>query len=113
MISGVGVDLVKINRFSIGEKSFINKILSSNEIILLADRKSERRKLEFIAGRFAAKEAYLKALGVGIGPIPFRTIEVLADENGKPYIKDDDYNVNLSITHTETDACAFVVLEKK
>lgn len=113
MIIGIGVDLVKVNRFDIDDTRFINKILSENELDLMKSRKSEKRKLEFIAGRFACKEAFLKALGQGIGQVPLKEVEILADEHNKPYINYKDYNVQVSITHTDTDACGFVIIEEK
>jgi holo-[acyl-carrier protein] synthase len=112
MIVGIGVDLVKIERFKLDDERFIKRVLSEDEITLMNARRSHRRKLEFIAGRFAVKEAFLKALGEGIGNLPLKEIEVLADVRQKPYIKYQNYNVQVSITHTETDACGFVVIEK-
>lgn len=113
MIIGIGVDLVKIDRFNTQDVKFIKKILTENELALFHERKSEKRKLEFIAGRYAAKEAFSKAYGTGIGVLKFHDIEVLADSYNKPIIEFDDYNVQISITHTDSDACAFVIIEKK
>ncbi len=113
MIIGIGVDLVRIDRFKLDNLKLINRVLSIKEIQLLETRKSSKRKLEFLAGRFAVKEAFLKALGQGIGQVPMNEIEVLSDDYNKPYIKYKDYNVQVSITHTDTDACGFVIIEKE
>jgi len=112
MIVGIGVDLVSLSRFSLNDERFINKILGDDELLLFNERKSDKRKLEFIAGRFAAKEAFFKALGTGIGVIPLKELQILADEHNKPCIAFKEYKVHVSITHTEQDACSFVVIEK-
>ncbi|TVY10200.1 holo-ACP synthase [Paenibacillus cremeus] len=88
MIIGVGTDLLDIARVktileqSAGER-FLQRILTPAEQELAASRKG--RLAEFAAGRFAAKEAVVKALGCGIGKeVTFQDVEVLPDGKGKP-----------------------------
>ena len=57
------------------------------------------------------RKSFSKALGTGIGIVGFKDIEVLNDENGKPYINYQNLTTHLSITHTEEYALAFVVIE--
>lgn len=112
MIYGIGVDLVEIERIknSISDK-FIRKILTDKEIEIFNSLTLEKRKLEFLAGRFAAKEAVSKANGTGMNGIGFKDIEVLKD-NGKPVCIFKDFKVHISISHTDDIATAYVILEK-
>lgn len=112
MIYGIGTDLVEIRRIknSLSDK-FIKKILTDNEILIYNSLKIDKRRHEFLAGRFAAKEAVSKAYGTGMDGIGFRDIEVLKD-NGKPVCTFKDFKVHISITHTDDLAQAFVILEK-
>jgi holo-[acyl-carrier protein] synthase len=112
MIKGIGVDAVDLsrNKDNMNER-FINRILSDDEINRYNSLKSDKRKLEYLAGRFAAKEAYSKALGTGIGKVTFKEIETAYHDNGQPYIKSNENTVHLSITHTDSVAIAYVVIE--
>lgn len=115
MIIGIGTDLVEIERLKKG--SYMNlakRILTEKELEIFSSFTHEGRKIEYLAGRFASKEAYSKAYGTGIGVISFLDIEVLNDKMGKPYINilNSKHKIHLSITHTESYALAFVILEK-
>lgn len=91
----------------------------------LARAHSTARAGEFLAGRWAAKEAFLKALGTGIsGFITMKTIHVGADAKGRPVIrisraaaarlkKIGAGKIHLSITHAGAYAMALVAIEKK
>lgn len=107
---GIGVDIVDLERLDVENTHFIKRILSVNEYKIFCEMHSQRRQLEFLGGRFAGKEAYLKANHKGIGGIDFRDIEILNDENGAPYLNDD--KAQISISHEKKYAIAFVVLEK-
>ena len=75
---------------------------------------SEHRQIEFLAGRFAAKEAFSKARGTGIGKdCSFQDIEILREPSGKPslYFKGNQVNGFVSITHTKEYAAAQVILQ--
>lgn len=116
MIVGIGLDLVEIDRMKEiirSQPRFPNRILTEAEFELYKDL-SERRKIEFLSGRFAAKEACSKAFGTGIGKeLGFQDIEVLNDEKGKPILSVDLPFISfLSITHTEKYAAAQVVLQQ-
>lgn len=69
--------------------------------------------MEYLASRFAVKEATSKALGVGISKeFSFHDVEVKKDDKGKPYIDYKNFKTHLTISHTDTTVVAFVVLEK-
>jgi holo-[acyl-carrier protein] synthase len=120
MIYGIGCDIVEIARIEklhsdSGEK-FLNKIFTKKEIELAPN--DTEQKIAYLAKRFAAKEAFSKALGTGIGDeISFKEIEILNDKKGKPYInilseKHQNFKINLSLSDEKMYAAAFVVLEK-
>ena len=88
MIAGIGVDLVEVGRIKVainrrGER-FLNRVFTSNEIEYCRKKKSP---YQCYAGRFAAKEAVFKALGIGwrLG-LKWSEMEVLNDPQGQPYI---------------------------
>ena len=106
----IGVDIVEISRFEDKNESFISRIYSIREIEELNLRKNQRRT-EYLASRFACKEAYLKASGKM--KTKMSSIETLNDENGKPHIYVDNNEVGeVSISH-DTYAIAIVLLKKE
>jgi holo-[acyl-carrier protein] synthase len=127
MIVGIGTDLVEIARMrkaleqSTGTR-FLERILTPRERELASKRKG--RLAEFAAGRFAAKEAVVKALGCGIGKqIGFQDVEVLPSGLGKPECcipadaleragHGSRIRIHLSITHTEAMASAYAIVEQ-
>ena len=84
-ITGLGMDAVELSRIEkiVAEpKTFLRKVLTPAELEKYNSLPT-KRKVEFLAGRFAAKEAYAKALGTGIGQhVSFQDIEVLNDASG-------------------------------
>jgi holo-[acyl-carrier protein] synthase len=126
MICGIGIDLVENNRLEkIIEKwgsKFLERVFSDGEIQYC--EKYSKSSTHY-GVRFAAKESFLKALGIGLGMgVNLRDIEVVNDENGKPVLalcggakvqieKRKITNIQLSLTHTKKYATAIVLLEKK
>jgi len=109
----VGTDIVSINRIKesveqFGDK-FLKRFLTENEI-------QRAKKIESIAGLWAAKEAISKAFGCGIGKeLSFQDIEIYKDSKGAPYfiIKNSSFNVidsSLSISHDKDFAIAVVII---
>ena len=85
-IFGIGTDIVSVNRIknSLKNKNFVNRIFNENEIIKC---KKITNSSNCYAKRFAAKEAFSKALGTGISNgINFNEIVILNRKSGKPYI---------------------------
>ncbi|WP_040205656.1 holo-ACP synthase [Neobacillus jeddahensis] len=115
MIKGIGIDIIELSRVSeiiSRQEKFVNRILTENEKKRFGDL-SEVRKIEFLAGRFAAKEAFSKAVGTGIGSeLSFLDIEVDTDINGKPFISKPVIQAHLSISHSRDYAVAQVVIEE-
>jgi len=126
MIYGVGIDLVENDRLAKiiskwGDK-FLQRVFCDSEIKYCG--KHTQSSINYGA-RFAAKESFLKALGIGLGMgVKFKEIEVVNDKNGKPDLllrgeakkqieKKRIAEVHLSLTHTKNYASAIVLLEKK
>ena len=125
MIAGVGVDIVDIARIQAlldrhGER-FLRRVYSEAET---AYAMSGANKAERLAGRFAVKEAVMKALGTGKSQgILWRDVETLRGRLGKPEVhlhgqavkwakwRSGD-QVHVTITHDGGKAVAFVILEK-
>lgn len=118
MIIGTGIDIVELDRIKKIMKRqprFIDRILTMNEQDAWQQLRSEQRKIEMLAGRFAAKEAFAKAYGTGIGRIRFQDIEVTSQPSGAPKLTCTyaaDLNVFVSISHSEQYAVAQVIIEQ-
>ena len=124
MIYGIGTDIVNISRLKKMKsiKSFSEKILSEDEIKICSTF-NEEKLIKYLAKQFACKEALSKAFGTGIRkPILFKELEILRDENGKPYFNPlgdvKKILINLGITKTHVSladesehAIAFAILE--
>ncbi len=119
MIKGSGIDIVKISRIEkiLGEKKdrFMDKVFTCREIEYI---NSKNDNPQTISGMFAAKEAVSKLLGIGIGKVSWKDIEVIHDEKGKPYIdlhnRGCELGINkiyLSISHEKEYAIAFGIAE--
>ena len=124
MIYGIGTDLVNIDRvkkiLSKNRDGFIKRVLSEHEQALFANKADSAA---YCAKRFAAKEAFAKALGTGIGRlVGFQDLTVRNNENGKPhfipseklrlYLLEKGINqAHLSISDESQNAVAFVILE--
>lgn len=115
MIIGIGLDIVELGRIRrIDTKSpkLRERVLTARELAEYAAL-SSARKTEFLAGRFAAKEAFGKANGTGIGvSCSFQDIEIRKDDKGKPCLFYQQRETGLvSITHTKEYAAAQVLLQ--
>jgi len=124
MTYGTGIDLIEVKRIEkaiTGNDSFRKKIYSTDEIDYCEAR---THKFLSYAARFAAKEAFLKALGTGWSDsIKWSEIEILNEKMGKPFIRltgrakeiVDQLKINnilVSITHIREYASATVILEQ-
>jgi holo-[acyl-carrier protein] synthase len=116
MIVGIGTDIVDIRRVEkliekMGAENFANKILSEAELVLAAQRGNSAAHL---AKRFAAKEAIAKALGVGIGKLGFKDIEISTDAKGAPRAEvkgQQNLKVHLSLADEAPYAVAYAIVE--
>ena len=122
-IYGIGIDAVEISRMEPGRISShaVERLFHSSEVVQ-AQSLDGRRRAEYLASRFAAKEALAKALGTGFRDLVPAEIAVTIDNLGKPslmiYGKSGEQFAkkelipHLSISHEGSMALAFVVLEK-
>ena len=117
----LGLDLTEVDRVAglldrWGDR-FVNRVFLPGEIS--ARRRHPRARAQHVAGRFAAKEAAMKALGTGTRGVAFREIEVKRDARGKPTLmlhgralararRLDVQSMEVSITHGQTTAAAVV-----
>jgi len=123
MITGIGVDAVYVKRMEkwILNQKLMEKFFHNDEVAYVTSRgKSAALSL---AARFAAKEAFGKALGTGLSKITLKDIMVVNNGSGRPEIKlfnsaRDAFEktgankAHISLTHEKDSAIAMVVLEK-
>lgn len=113
----IGVDMEELSRFAklIQKSRFVSRVLTENEAQVFI-KLNTKRQVEYLAGRWVAKEAFSKAYGTGIGKLSFQDIEVLNDDYGAPYfskIPELNGQAEISLSHTDTNAIAFVVIAGK
>lgn len=129
MIIGIGHDLADIDRIarlldSSAADRFMERVLTQSERELAAGYSGVRLQ-QYVAGRFAAKEAVVKALGCGIGgKVGFSDITITRDSSGKPecvlsqpawnrlMLEPDQVRIHITITHERMLASAFAVAER-
>jgi holo-[acyl-carrier protein] synthase len=130
MIYGIGTDIIRIPRIEAalarhGDR-FAEKILGPEEMQKYLHRKAkvEARGVRFLATRFAAKEAFSKAIGLGMRmPMTWRAMQTLNAPGGKPvavvsgtlkdFMEQNSLVAQVSITDETDYAVAFVIVEKK
>ncbi|MDZ7331631.1 MAG: holo-ACP synthase [candidate division KSB1 bacterium] len=126
MIYGIGIDMIEVARFEphLADRSrlLVNKIFTPIEIEYCEGK--SRNQAQNYAVRYAAKEAFFKALGTGWrGGLSWQDVEVRRDELGKPYLvlygKAKEIieakritSVHVSLSHLKALAVAIVILEK-
>ena len=126
-ILGIGVDIISNKRIKslVKNKDFIKRTFGKNEVKF---SKKIKKKANYFAKRFAAKEAFAKSIGTGFrNDLNFKDIEILNDKIGKPYFfnskkitnlvkkrfKVKNFNLFLSITDEKDYSVAFTILQKK
>jgi holo-[acyl-carrier protein] synthase len=124
MIAGVGIDIIEIERIEdkIGKANGFKELVFSETEIAYCESKTH--KYEHYAARFAAKEAFFKALGTGwLKDTAFNEVEIVNNSLGKPQIRLlgltdkaikalNITNISVSLTHIKTTASAVVIIEK-
>ena len=125
IILGIGVDIIDNKRIkeSIKNNKFKRRIFSSNELKL---SKKTKHKVAFFSKRFAAKEAFSKALGTGFSSnLNFKDIEITNDKKGMPIYVDNKkiikivqkkykikkFNSFLSISDEKDYSTAFAIIQ--
>ena len=129
MIYGIGTDILQISRIESALQRhgvrFAERIHGNEEFVIFRKRRIqlEARGIRFLATRFAAKEAFAKAIGLGIRmPMTWRAMQTLNAPNGKPivttsgalaqFMLDNQLSAQISITDETDYAVAFVIVEK-
>ncbi len=117
LIKGIGIDIVDIRKLQKAHQKwgdfFLKKIFSPQEIDYCFSKKNSYQHL---AGRFACKEAVIKALGQNIG---FKNITIYNTKTGRPCVEidsnpfDEKIEVFVSLSHLESYATAVAVVVKK
>ena len=123
VILGIGTDIIEVARIArqiAGSRGFKERYFSTGEIAYCEPKRGRARNY---AARFAAKEAFFKALGTGYrGGLAFREVEVVNDRLGKPEIslrgrakelcrKRRIRGIHVSLTHIKNYASAVVIME--
>ena len=124
-VIGIGVDIIKNKRISLSikNKNFINRSYGKNEILI---SKKISDKTKYFSKRFAAKEAFAKALGTGFREgLRLKDIEIVNDKLGKPYYiistkiknlikkkkKVKNFKLFLSISDEKDYSIAFTIIQ--
>ena len=131
MIEGIGTDIVRIDRIELllarwGER-FARRVLGPDELREFARRGSRGEHgsayaARYLAKRFAAKEAFSKALGLGLrAPMTLLSLQVLNDARGRPvavprnalapYLRERGLRMHISLSDEIDSAVAFAVVE--
>jgi holo-[acyl-carrier protein] synthase len=119
VIIGIGIDIIEISRIAaaVTNKRFCQRVFTANEF------SQGQRAPNRLAGFFAAKEAFLKALGTGLAGFSWQEMEVGHDSCGAPQLivngkvaadiaQKEVNRIYLSISHCREYAVAQVILEK-
>jgi holo-[acyl-carrier protein] synthase len=127
MIAGIGTDILKIDRlkatYDRTQGRLAERILGPEEMLVFQSRlaRNESRGIAYLATRFSAKEAFSKAIGLGMHmPMSWRAMETLNDPSGKPIVKcsgllldfmeRNNYYAQVSVSDEVDIAIAFVVV---
>lgn len=115
MQKGIGIDIIEIDRLKSAVKQFkdkfLQKVFTKREIIYCTKKKALR--FPELAARFAAKEAYSKAIGTGLRGIKWKEIEVINNAKGKPHLyinRKLGKNTMVSLSHSKNYATAVVLV---
>ncbi len=126
MIFGIGTDISDVRRFEkwVKEPEFFLRFFNQNEQFEENLQKNTGAACRHYAARFAAKEAFSKALGTGFTGLKLNDFYVAKTKEGKPFFKfgeetlkilktkaGEKFNVQLSISHEKDYAVAFVIIE--
>ena len=124
MIAGLGTDMIEVERVAVKiakESGFRELVFSKKEIDYC---EAKANKFEHYAARFAAKEAFFKAIGTGwLDGTAFNEVEIMNDEKGKPVLAllgetalviaaMNFNNILVSLTHLKSIASAVVIIER-
>ena len=130
MIYGIGTDVCDVRRIAAslarrGDR-FAERVLGPNELIVFHERRAkvESRGISYLATRFSAKEAFAKAIGMGMrSPMRWRDCEIIKAPSGKPLIRlhgelaawfdERRLQAHVSVSDETDYATSFVVVEQE
>ena len=130
MIYGIGTDVCDVRRIAAslarrGDR-FAERVLGPNELIVFHERRAkvESRGISYLATRFSAKEAFAKAIGMGMrSPMRWRDCEIIKAPSGKPLIRlhselaawfdERGLRAHVSVSDETDYATSFVVVEQE
>ncbi len=130
MIIGIGTDILQIGRlqaaFDRTNGRLAEKILSADELAIFKQRlaRNHKRGIAFLATRFAAKEAFSKAIGLGMRmPMTWRSLQTLNEPSGKPvtsylgtladFMYERGWEAQITVSDEQDMAIAFVIVTQK
>jgi holo-[acyl-carrier protein] synthase len=127
MIVGIGTDLLQMKRLEAAyertQGRLAQRVLGDEELLVFQQRlkRNHKRGIAYLATRFAAKEAFSKAIGLGMhAPMTWRALQTLNEPSGKPYTKysgalaqfmqDKQWEAQVTVTDEQDMVMAFVVV---
>jgi len=127
MIVGIGADLLQLKRLEAAyertQGRLAKRVLGDEELIVFEQRlkRNHKRGIAYLATRFAAKEAFSKAIGLGMPtPMTWRSLQTLNEPSGKPYTKysgaladfmgEKQWHAQVTVTDEQDMVMAFVVV---
>ena len=133
MICGIGCDIAKISRFRswLEKPEMISRFFNGRELFPgrpdgQGQPASPGRLMEWYAARFAAKEAFVKALGTGFSAFKLADMYIEKNDDGQPFLRvtggarerleslyGKDAQVHVSLSHEKEYAVAFVIIERR
>lgn len=114
-MKNIGIDIVENERFSkmINDEKKISRILSNLEVKIFSEITSDKRKIEYLASRFCAKEAVIKAINKEGLSFSYKDISILNDDVGAPYVEfsfEVDFKLLISISHSNNSSVCVAVM---
>lgn len=130
MIIGIGTDILEIERLKAAydrtQGRLAEKILGPDEMLIFQQRlaRNYQRGIAFLATRFAAKEAFSKAIGLGMRmPMTWRLLQTLNEPSGKPvtsylgvlanFMEEKRWQAQVTVSDEKNMAIAFVIVTQK
>lgn len=108
----IGTDIVEHSRFIKNKETLARRILSEQEFLYYDQMKSEKRQIEYIASRFASKEAIFKCYQNGDKTFNYKDISILNNSDGSPYVFCERIaeEILISISHCDSYSLAMVLI---
>ena len=127
MIIGIGTDILQLPRlvaaYERTQGRLAKRILGEQELLVFGQRlaRNQRRGMAYLATRFAAKEAFSKAIGLGMHtPMTWRSVETLNEASGKPilhytgllapWMAERKWQAQVTVSDEQDMAIAFVIV---